>query len=188
MSGKVKYPRSMALEVARELVGALRLASERIIVAGSLRRRKSEVGDVEIVYIPRQMAVQTGLFETDTERVNVAESVLEDLLAKGVISKRLNTHGSEIWGERNKLARHNNTGIPVDLFSIEAKYWWNYVVCRTGSAETNIAICNAAIARGWQWKPYRGGFLDENGNLVSVCDERNVFETVGLKYLEPWER
>ena len=36
--------------------------------------------------------------------------------------------------------------------------------------------------------PYGAGFTDGHGNLVPVTSERDVFELVGLKYLEPWER
>jgi DNA polymerase/3'-5' exonuclease PolX len=58
MTGRTKFQRSDALAVARALVGQLRPKDaaercERVIVAGSLRRRKKEVGDVEILFIPR---------------------------------------------------------------------------------------------------------------------------------------
>ena len=54
MSGKVKHPRAKAVAVARELTVALRGLCEpgRFIFAGSLRRLKPEVGDIEVVYVP----------------------------------------------------------------------------------------------------------------------------------------
>lgn len=48
-----KFPRTQALAVAEELVAALRPACERLEIAGSLRRGKAEVGDVEILFVPR---------------------------------------------------------------------------------------------------------------------------------------
>lgn len=50
---KVKFPRSVAIEVARGLCAVLKPAMERLIVAGSLRRRKPEVGDIKILYVAR---------------------------------------------------------------------------------------------------------------------------------------
>lgn len=53
-SSKTKHPRANALEVARELTSMLRplCEPERFIFAGSLRRMKAEVGDIELVYVP----------------------------------------------------------------------------------------------------------------------------------------
>ena len=62
--GKVTFPRAVAIQVARELCEALKPHCERLIVAGSLRRGKQEVGDVEILYIPKRGLGKDGeLFE-----------------------------------------------------------------------------------------------------------------------------
>src|SRR5436190_23971821 len=49
---KQKFPRAAAVNVAREIVNRIRPFTERLLICGSLRRRKMEVGDVEVVYIP----------------------------------------------------------------------------------------------------------------------------------------
>lgn len=185
---KPKSPRDAALKVAQELCDVLKPVTDRLIVAGSLRRRKLMVGDVEILFVPKVSSVQTGLFETDRETVDHAAKELDRLLASGVIAKRRNVHGSEMWGAKNRLAVHVASGIPVDLFATTSPNWWNYLVCRTGNAKNNIVICNAAIARGWTWNPYGAGFTDAAGVIHPVASERDVFDMVGLSYLEPWER
>lgn len=82
----------------------------------------------------------------------------------------------------------------MDFFTATRDNWFNYLVCRTGGAENNVKICNAAIAKGWKWNPYGTGFSRENNRVIAGIDthqsesERDVFEFVGLKYLEPWER
>ena len=184
---KTKFPRAAALAVAKELCELLKPLTDRLVVAGSLRRRKLEVGDVEILFIPQMVTVPDGLF--DSKQVSRVDALLEVLLRPPpIVSKRLSASGSTAWGAKNKLAVHVASGIPVDLFTATAENWFNYLVCRTGSAESNMAICNAAIARGWKWNPYGAGFTDAHGDLVPVTSERDVFELVGLKYLEPWER
>jgi len=43
-------------------------------------------------------------------------------------------------GPLNKLAVYVGSGIPVDLFATTEECWFNALVCRTGSAETNVKI------------------------------------------------
>ena len=47
MSEKKRWPRSEALVVAEEIISRLTSCCKRIAIAGSLRRGKSDVGDIE---------------------------------------------------------------------------------------------------------------------------------------------
>jgi DNA polymerase/3'-5' exonuclease PolX len=186
---KTRFPRAAALAVAKELCDALKPITERLIVAGSLRRRKTEVGDVEILYIPRfEPRPNKEDFFAGPVRTNLVDELLKTLLETQVLSKRLNTRESEMWGPKNKLAQHHPSGIPVDLFSATESNWFNYLVCRTGSADNNTSIASAAIRKGWKWNPYSAGFTDDRGAEIPAWSEQAVFELAGLKYLEPWER
>jgi DNA polymerase/3'-5' exonuclease PolX len=189
---KKRYPHADALAVANELIAALQYgcgpACERIEIAGSIRRAKPMVGDIELIYIPRfeRRQVAPELFP---RLADLADLALEKLLRDGILAKRPNKNGGTAWGRQNKLAVHVASGIPVDLFATEADCWFNYLVCRTGGAETNKAICNAAIAKGWKWNPYGRGFTERDGIGVHyVKTERDVFDFVGLPYLAPEER
>jgi DNA polymerase (family 10) len=183
---KTKFPRAAALAVARDLQQWLSPFCERLIFAGSLRRRKASVGDVELLYIPLFGTVRDGLF--DTKQVSAVDVRLEALLAEGFLDKRLNVDGHTTWGEKNKLAVHAFSNIPVDLFAATPANWFNYLVCRTGSAENNTRIAAAAQNKGWKWNPYGMGFTDAHQRIIPVTCERDVFELAGLPYLEPWER
>lgn len=186
---KHKWPSADAQRVADELIEALKPVTLTAIVAGSLRRRKPMVGDVEILYIPKfDAAIVPGEMFAQAEQ-NLADLTINTLILSGVLAKRTNANGSEMFGEKNKLVRHVATGIPVDLFATTEECWHNYLVCRTGGAETNKAICNAAIARGWKWNPYGAGFTHrESGNTVAVRCEQDVFRHVGLPFLNPEDR
>lgn len=148
-AGKTRFPRAAALEVARELCAALRPTTERLIVAGSLRRRRETVGDVEILYIGcwAERPAPGEMFEQ--RPTNLADEAIAELEARGVLERRLNSKGSESYGAKNKLMRHRASGIPVDLFSATTANWFNYLVCRTGPAESNTRIASLALARGW---------------------------------------
>ena len=187
MSDKKKYPRAEALKVARHVCLKLADACPRLICAGSLRRRKLEVGDVKIFYIPDFEIVADGLF--DTQRLNKVDRILDQFIAEGILGRRKNVNGSEMWGEKNKLAVHVASGIPVDFFAATEANWFNYLVCRTGGAENNRQIAVAANNKGWTWNPYGPGFSRiGSGEKFSVTSERDVFDFVGLPYREPWER
>jgi DNA polymerase/3'-5' exonuclease PolX len=183
---KQKFPRALALSAAGELCKALLPWTQKLICAGSLRRRKDHVGDVELLFIPAFETVPDGLFETI--QVSLVDRSLAHLLELAIIDKRKNSLGSEIWGDKNKLARHLRTGVPIDLFTATHENWFNYLVCRTGPAESNIRIASAAKAQNWQWNPYSPGFTDQHGNIVPVTSEQDVFRLVNLPYLEPHER
>lgn len=187
LPAKPRFAAHEALAVARELCAALKPVCERLIVAGSMRRRRLTVGDVEILFVPKMVEVPGDLFTR--AHASLADDAIERLIAAGVIEKRRNVNGGETWGAKNKLARHVASGLPVDLFAATEANWWNYLVCRTGPAESNVAIASAARRMGWQWHPYGRGFSNlKTGEHAAACSERDVFEFVGLPYREPWER
>lgn len=217
MSDKPRFPAAAALEVARELCHCCEwnAAESRpfLCVAGSLRRKRETVGDVEILFVGKWGSVPDGLFPKD---VDLAEHAIEQLIESGILAKRLNSRGSEMWGPKNKLAQHVASGIPVDFFATRPAFWYNYLVCRTGGADTNTTLATAAQARGLKWHPYQVGFTVEDLNrvlgwlapsgglplsaglltapevhtskMIPCHAEADVFALAGLAYLEPENR
>lgn len=186
VSGKVRWPRAAALDVARELCARLKPVCDRLVVAGSLRRRKLDVGDVEILYIPRLEERQADLLST--EMVSLADEEIERMLADGTLAKRPSVTGGTAWGAKNKLALHRS-GLPVDLFRTTPEAWWNYLVCRTGPADSNTRIATEAQRRGYRWNPYGAGYTRlEDGTVTPMDSEEAVFAFVGLPFAQPWER
>lgn len=183
---KPKFPRADAIAAAREILA--RFQSDRVVIAGSLRRGKPLVGDIEILYIPKIEPAydRSDLFITDL--VNASDESIKQMINVGILKPRENVLGRTTWGDKNKLALHVASGIPVDFFATTESSWYNYLVCRTGGAENNVAIASAAQAKGWAWHPYRSGFTDATGRWIRATTEREVFEHVGLPYLEPWQR
>jgi DNA polymerase/3'-5' exonuclease PolX len=148
------------------------------------------VGDVEILYIPRFEDRRRDMFALSP--ANLADEAIEALLLTGVLRKRPSKTKTFAWGVKNKLALHRS-GIPVDLFAATPENWFNYLVCRTGPADSNTRIAMEAQKRGWKWNPYgngfsRGGVLAGPPEEHVVRSERDVFEFVGLPYAEPEER
>lgn len=204
---KMKFPREVALAVARDLISLLDVHCEIkegfmtwLTVAGSLRRKMEFVSDIELVYAPKTGPVQDGLF---VKQGNMFDAQLELMICDRVIAMRPNVNGHFTWGPRNKLAVHCASGIPLDFFATTVPCFWNYLVCRTGGKESNMQIAMSAQQRGLKWTPYHSGFevtdaaqanraLNRDdlrcGSHVVVKCERDVFTFAGLPYLEPRER
>lgn len=186
---KTRYPRRTGLCVARMLVHALKPVTERLIVAGSLRRGRQDIGDVEVLFIPtfREERDPNDMFAR--RKVDLADRAIREMLRSGLLELRTHKNNTTSYGPKNKYLRHIATGMPVDLFTADEKNWHNYLVCRTGPAESNTRIATAARERGWRWKPYGAGFVRlDNGDTHRVTSEEDVFRFVGLPYLPPTER
>lgn len=181
---KPRFPSAIALTVAAEICKQLSPVCDRLIVAGSLRRRKPTVGDLEILYVSKTEVRRDPADMFSEIRVNLADDAIAALEKSGVLERRKNINGSEMFGPKNKLMRHRRTGLPVDLFAATTANWWNYLVCRTGPAESNTRIAMAAQDRGWKWNPYGEGF-SRRGEIRSMNSEAEVFAFVGLHYKEP---
>jgi DNA polymerase/3'-5' exonuclease PolX len=185
----MKFPLSLAVTIGSQLCRALEPHCERIVLAGSIRRQRPDVGDIEIVYIPilKEMPLEGDLFASTS--VDLASEALGRMLADGTITKRMSGKEVTTWGPLNKLAIHEKSDIPVDFFRASRENWHNYLVCRTGGLESNKRICIAAQEKGWAWHPYGDGFTSKDGLHHHHCDsEESVFEFVGLPYQEPKDR
>jgi len=178
---KPRYPRLLALDVAREIIDALAPACSRICFAGSLRREKADVGDIEILYIPAT--------SWPRELVNLADNTIARLEKDGILERRLNVKGRETFGRLNKLMRHIASGIPVDLFAASFDNWFNRLVCLTGPKELNQRICREALRIGWGWNPAGVGFTaKDSGQVARMESEEDVFDFVGIPFCEPKDR
>lgn len=187
MSDKRKFSRLEAMVVAGDLRERLEPHCERIVIAGSLRRGKPEVGDIELLYIPKLAQLPDGLF--DVKAFNLADSELVQLVGMGVLRPRPNVNGHTSWGEKNKLAMHVPSGIPVDLFSTTAENWWVALVVRTGSKETCLRLTTGAHKLNRELIAYGSGVRDrKTGDITKAVSEEDVFNLCGIGYLDPHER
>ncbi len=183
---KAKFPHAKALAVAKELQAMIAPACKRIAIAGSLRRMKPEVGDVELLFVPILSERPDGLFESKI--VDVCSEVVEKLLDDGVLAKRPNINGHFTWGERNKLAIHVASGIPVDLFGTSEENWWVSLVIRTGSKETNLDLTMGAQKQNARLNAYGCGVTWSDGTTTPAASEQHVFDLCGVPYKEPKDR
>ncbi len=126
---------STAQAIAEQIKGKLAPFCERIEIAGSIRRKRPEVGDVEIVCVPK--TVPCGLFRDMAERVpGFVKTVNRWFAVKG--NAEMGKYTQRILPD----------GINLDLFMLDEFDFWRQFVIRTGSAEYVIK----EISGGWKEK------------------------------------
>lgn len=166
---KSKIPYKEAKEIADNIISILKPHCLRIEIAGSIRREKEIVGDIEIVAIPKPY--QTGLFQD-----GIAEIVNQWQKVKGELE----------YGKTKYTQRILPEGIKLDLFFAEEGNWGLIFAIRTGSADYSHRV----LANGWVKRGYKseGGYLVQNGKIYEVREEKDLFERIGLQYIEPKNR
>ena len=181
------WPANTAIKVASEIVEMLKPVCTRIVVAGSLRREKPVVGDIEILFIPQTVDRPDGFF--DTKSVNLADELIEQKLAEGYFAKRPGATGVFAWGKSNKLGIHTKSGIHTDLFATNEENWHVSLVIRTGSKETNLRLTTGANKLNRTLLAYGCGVKDRaTGEAIRAKSEEDVFKLCGVPYLPPDKR
>jgi len=161
-----RYPYAEAYKIALEVLEQLKPHCERIEIAGSVRRKKSEVGDIELVFIPKPYS--TGLFESGVATViNKFKKIKGELPCK--YSQRILP-----------------SGIKLDLFFAEEENWGLVYALRTGSADYSHKV----LANGWVRQGFKseGGYLYREGERYEIREEKDLFKLIGVRYVEPESR
>lgn len=155
---KTKKPYVEAMAVAEQLAAWLTPACDRIVVAGSLRRKCAEVGDIELVALPTPLL---NLFGEPT-----GETML-DLHLRGIdLTKN---------GERYKQFTYQ--GFQVDLFLATPDTFGYILMLRTGSAEFSHIMVTPKSMGGVR-PPHitvKDGQVFKHGAPVAVPDEDTLF-------------
>jgi len=181
--GKILRPLAEAERIAAALVADLEPYCARITLAGSVRRRKEVVGDIEFVAIPRYEPA--GLFGDRT-----ANTLWEHLHARDDAYRFVK--GDSPDGRYYQLALPARPGLQVDLSLAREDNWGLTLLVRTGSA----AFSTAMLAR---WKRVQGigregqGSVDgrlvtRDGRVIPTPEEETVFQLLGMRTVPPERR
>jgi len=156
-----------ALQVAEPILEALREHPDvtRCSTAGSLRRWKEVIGDIDFVVSSRQPAAVLDFFTTLPG--------IQNVLGRG------DTKASVILGD----------GIQADLRVVADAEFAYALAYFTGSKEHNIVMRHRAIARGLRLNEY-GLFRSQEETRdpalrVECRTEEEIFEALGLTYVPP---
>lgn len=130
----------------------------KISVAGSTRRKKETIGDVDI------------LVASDKP-----EKIMDYFVKMDGIEK--------VWAKGDtKSSVHLREGFDVDLRIVKEESFGSALQYFTGSKEHNIATRKIAIEKGLKLNEY-GVFRGEK--MIAGKTEEDVYKAIGLLYIEP---
>ena len=147
-----------ARKIALKYLNILKPYCTRIEIAGSIRREKPEVKDIEIVAIP-------GNIESFAREVNKLQKVKGEPTGK---------YTQRILPE----------GISLDLFIANEKNWGLIFAIRTGSVD----FSHKTLACGWVKKGCHskdGKLSDKQGREIILREEEDLFDLIGIPFLKP---
>ncbi|MGB7338189.1 MAG: DNA polymerase/3'-5' exonuclease PolX [Phototrophicaceae bacterium] len=164
----------------RTPIGKARPAAERIleflmalpdvedgIIAGSIRRARTTIGDVDI------------LIASDN-----AQPIMDAVVNMDEVARVLG-HGD------TKSSVELHTGLQVDVRVLPKQRWGTALQYFTGSQAHNIKIREIAREQGYSLNEDALRPIDEDGNLldeshyVYCATESDVYETIGLEWIPP---
>ena len=152
---KIKLSLARALPLAEKIKDAFSPACERIEIAGSIRRKKAMVGDIEILAIPKSVPaflVQLCFFGGPVKSVSALDPLISEFMQRNDNFKCGNKNG-DLY--KNFLIEIDEDGseVGLDLFITTADQWGYIFALRTGPSDFNKA---------WVTQKSKGGLLPDN--------------------------
>ncbi len=157
-----RQPLGFALPVAQELVERLRAVPgvKQISAAGSIRRMKETVGDLDILVTSRAPTWVMDAF--------IGAPEVGEVLAQG------STRSSVVLGN----------GLRADLRVVEPAAYGAALQYFTGSKEHNVALRERAVRAGLKLNEY-GVWRLGDGRRVAGRTEPEVYRALGLPWIPP---
>jgi DNA polymerase (family 10) len=149
--------------VVEGILEMLRMHPEisRVAVAGSYRRAKETVGDLDFLVATKEGALVCEDFTTLPE----VESVIA-------------------CGDTKASVRLKN-GMHCDLRAVKNSEFPFALQYFTGSKEHNVALRSLALKKGWSLNEYGLNPVSDDIERPVVEDEKDIYRLLGLQYIEP---
>jgi DNA polymerase/3'-5' exonuclease PolX len=171
MSEGNRLDHKFASGLAIELMRILRPACDRIEIAGSLRRNKPDVGDIELVCIPKE---QTDLFG-------------EKYCNANGISQVLSLNGAALHKDGEHFKQINLRHCMCDLFITTPECWGVIFMIRTGSADFSHKMVTPKQYGGYMpgYLKVKDGRLWNGSTIIETPEEKDVFNAYNMEYIIP---
>jgi DNA polymerase (family 10) len=155
--GRERVLLDVALRTATEMVDALTPLSQRCAYAGSLRRWRETIGDIDILAAA-----------DDSAPLMAAFSAGHEVVASGPTKTTVRTA----------------SGLTADLRVVPLDAWGAALQYFTGSVAHNVAVRQIAVKQKLKLSEY-GLFEAETNQLIVSRTEEEVYERLGLAWVPP---
>jgi len=155
--GRERVLLDVALRTATEMVDALTPLSQRCAYAGSLRRWRETIGDIDILAAA-----------DDSAPLMAAFSAGHEVVASGPTKTTVRTA----------------SGLTADLRVVPLDAWGAALQYFTGSVAHNVAVRQIAVRAKLKLSEY-GLFEAETNTLIVSRTEEEVYERLGLAWVPP---
>ncbi|MFC3577267.1 DNA polymerase/3'-5' exonuclease PolX [Streptomyces yaanensis] len=157
-----RIPLHLALDTAEGIVAELSAVTgcKRCAYAGSLRRMKETVGDIDVLVAAKRSAP------------------FMDALAALPVTAEVIAHGPK------KTSIRTTKGVQVDLRVLPPDSWGAGLQYFTGSKAHNIRTRTIAVRQGLKLSEY-GLFEVDSGESVASRSEEEVYARLGLPWIPP---
>lgn len=164
-TAKQRYLLGEALPYAKLLITSLKELPEikHISEAGSLRRRKETIGDIDILVTVSKASAAKKVMDFFTKLPEV-----QRVLAKGPT--------------KSTVVLRN--GLQADVRLLDDKVYGAALNYFTGNIDHNIELRRIAISKGYKLSEY-GLVGRKTERLVSGHTEEELYKKLGLRYIEP---
>ncbi len=161
MKQKGRFLLGVGLPIAEEIINQLKLLKgvEKINLAGSTRRMKETVGDLDILVVSKNPKPIMDYFTSMEDVVRI--------LAKG--------------DTKSSIVLSNN--LQVDLRVVENGSFGSALQYFTGSKDHNIKLRELCKRRGWKLNEY--GLFDNNKRKIAGRTEKEIYEKLGMQFIPP---
>jgi DNA polymerase (family X) len=142
-------------------------AVESVTPAGSLRRGRETIGDIDLLVTMRP----------GHDKQKDVDAVAEHILKYPGIDQTL-AHGE------NKVSVLLGSGFQVDVRMLAKENFGAALLYFTGSKSHNVALRGRALDMGWTLNEYALTTL-KGGKVVAGKSEEEIYAKLGLDYVEP---
>ncbi|MGA9884232.1 MAG: DNA polymerase/3'-5' exonuclease PolX [Candidatus Acidiferrales bacterium] len=170
LGGSGRFPINVADDEAHKLVAYITKAGEAVesvTPAGSLRRGKETIGDLDLLVTMRP----------GQDRQKQIDAVADHVLKYPAIKREL-AHGE------NKVSVLLDSGLQVDVRLLPKKSFGAALLYFTGSKQHNVELRGRANDMGWTLNEYALTTL-KGGKVVARETEAEIYAKLKLDYIEP---
>jgi DNA polymerase (family 10) len=158
-----RVPLGVALPLVEEMVAALRALGSvvrQVDGAGSVRRRRDTIGDLDVLAASEQPEAVLNAF--------VHLPLVQEIVGQGDTKASILTQRQ----------------LQIDLRVVAPDSWGSALQYFTGSKQHNVRIREIAVRKGWRLNEY-GLYDEKDGRRLAGATEEDVYRQLGMAWIPP---